>query len=67
LSEETDKINSDADPWLKNFSSGSDFSRDAAALLQPGNSIILATIDDGQSALGCFVDIATLYFIPQSR
>jgi uncharacterized membrane protein len=37
--------------WLKGTALKNDFIRDAAAMLQPGNSAILAVVTDSQSAL----------------
>jgi uncharacterized membrane protein len=44
-------INARSSDWLKNTALDQDFVRDAAALLRPGNSAVLATIQDWQSAL----------------
>jgi len=45
-------INAEGSGWLKATSLDRDFIRDAAALLRPGNSAILAIIRESQSALG---------------
>lgn len=45
-------VNKEAGKWLSRISSDRDFVRDAAALLRPGNSAILAIIGDSQTALG---------------
>jgi uncharacterized membrane protein len=44
-------INVGGSGWLKSSSLDQDFVRNAAALLRPGNSAILATVSDWQSAL----------------
>jgi uncharacterized membrane protein len=44
-------INAEGSIWLKMTSFDHDFIRDAAALLRPGNSAILAIIRESQSAL----------------
>jgi uncharacterized membrane protein len=44
-------INVGSSTWLKSSSLDQDFVRNAAALLRPGNSAILAVVDDWQSAL----------------
>jgi len=49
--EEVRAINDETGWWLRIVSADSDFLRDAAALLRPGNSAILAIIRESQSAL----------------
>lgn len=44
-------INDEGSTWLENLSLDPDFSRNASALLRPGNSAILATIHDWRSAV----------------
>lgn len=44
-------INIQGQSWLKNLALDLGFTRDAAALLRPGNSAILATIHDWRSAM----------------
>lgn len=44
-------INAGSSAWLKNSALDQDFVRNAAALLRPGNSAILATVADWQSVL----------------
>jgi len=44
-------INAKASDWLKRVSHDRDFVRNAAALLRPGNSAILAILRDSQPAL----------------
>ena len=44
-------INVGGSTWLRNSSLDQDFVRNAAALLRPGNSAILATVNDWQLAL----------------
>jgi uncharacterized membrane protein len=44
-------INDEGSAWLENLSLDPDFARNASALLRPGNSAILATIHDWQSAI----------------
>jgi hypothetical protein len=44
-------INVGSSTWLKGSRLDQDFVRNAAALLRPGNSAILATVGDWQSAL----------------
>ena len=51
LSAEVRAINSEGSAWLKDSSLDQDFVRDAAALLRPENSAILATVGDWPSAL----------------
>jgi uncharacterized membrane protein len=49
-------INSYGNRWLKTGSLDSDFIRDAAALLQPGNSAILAVIRKSFPAIAVLMD-----------
>ena len=51
LISEVRSINAEGSGWLKDFSLDQDFVRDAAALLRPGNSAILANIHDWQAAV----------------
>ena len=51
LMSEVHAINAQAGNWLDEFSRKSDFIRDAAALLRPGNSAVFARIHDWRSAL----------------
>jgi len=51
LSREAHHINLEGRTWLKDLSFDQDFTRNAAALLQPGNSAILATIHDWRFAM----------------
>jgi hypothetical protein len=44
-------INAEGSKWLKGVRLDRDFIRNAAALLHPGNSAILAILRDSQSAL----------------
>jgi uncharacterized membrane protein len=44
-------INAGSNEWLKSSALDQDFIRNAAALLQPGNSVIMAAIGDWQAAL----------------
>jgi len=44
-------INAEGSNWLKGVSLDPDFIRNAAALLRPGNSAILAVLRDAESAL----------------
>ena len=44
-------INAEGSKWLEGISIDRDFMRNAAALLRPGNSAILAILRDSQSAL----------------
>jgi uncharacterized membrane protein len=44
-------INAKGSRWLKRVSMDGDFVRNAAAILRPGNSAILAILHDSQSAL----------------
>jgi uncharacterized membrane protein len=48
---EFNAINAKSQAWLKNLSFDQGFLRDAAALLRPGNSAILSTIDNWQPAV----------------
>lgn len=45
------RINAEANSWLRGKSFNDDFIRDAAAVLRPGNSAILAILQQSQSAL----------------
>ena len=51
ITAEVRAINIEGSTWLKNSSVDQDFVRNAAALLRPGNSAILAMIRDWRSAL----------------
>jgi uncharacterized membrane protein len=44
-------VNAQSRAWLKDLSFDQDFARNAAAVLRPGNSAILAAIRDWQSAV----------------
>jgi hypothetical protein len=44
-------INAEGRSWLRNLSLDQDFTRNAAALLQPGKSAILAAIHDWRAAM----------------
>lgn len=44
-------INADGNAWREDFALDQDFVRDAAALLQPGNSAILTTVQEWRPAL----------------
>jgi uncharacterized membrane protein len=50
-SAEVRAINLEGGAWLKDLALDQDFVRNAAALLRPGNSAILATVQDWQTAL----------------
>lgn len=51
LASEVRSINAKGNVWLEGFAIDQDFVRDAAALLRPGNSAILATLREWKPAL----------------
>ena len=51
LVSEVRSINAEANAWREDFALDQDFVRDAAALLQPGNSAIFATLREWKPAL----------------
>ena len=55
LISEVRSINADGSAWLEDFALDQNFVRDAAALLRPGNSAILATLREWKPALSVLV------------